>query len=137
MELLLDDLDMASKTCVAVMCMGLDDKALVCFSTFLFVVFVGCWMVLTNCLLKAEVFCSGVTAGLSWKVTMVLDCEGGVLPSVVVYCVPYGVGVLLWSPIWSSLAFYCSALCLPISFVISLLKVVMRVLWHVVCFFLL
>jgi len=79
-ELLLDDLDIASKTCVAVMCMGLDDKALVCLSTFLFVVFVACWMVLTNCLLKAEAFCSGVIAGLSWKVTMVFDCGGGFFP---------------------------------------------------------
>ena len=34
---------------------------------------------------------------------------------------------LLWSPIWSSLAFRCSALCLPISSGISLLRVVMRV----------
>src|SRR5688572_26671909 len=55
-ELLLDDLDIASKTCVAVMYMGLDDKALVCLSTFLFVVFVACWMVLTNCLLKEYIY---------------------------------------------------------------------------------
>ena len=56
MELLFKDVDIASETCVEVICMGVGAKALVCLSIFLLVILVGCLMVLTSCLLKAEAF---------------------------------------------------------------------------------
>ena len=79
-ELLFDDLDIASETWTEVMCMGVTGKAFVCLSIFLLEVFVSCFTVFTNCWLKAEAFWWGVVADLFPKAMTVFGCYGGFLP---------------------------------------------------------
>ena len=79
-ELLLADLDIAYLTCIEVMRMGVEGKALVCLLTFLSVGLIECLAVLTNCSLKAVAICCGSSAGLQLKLMALLGCEGGLLP---------------------------------------------------------
>ena len=72
--------EMISLTCIEVMRMGVDGKALVCLSTFLSVGLMECLAELTNCSLKAVPICCGSSAGFPLKLMALLGCEGGLLP---------------------------------------------------------
>ena len=65
-----------------------DVSVFVCLFVFLFVFLVVCFIVFTNCLLKALAFCCGVMAGLLLKFMMVFDKDGGFFSSKIPYCVP-------------------------------------------------
>ena len=79
-ELLLEALDLACEACVVEICREMGVSALVCLSTFLLMLLVACFVLLTNCLLKALAFSSAVMVGLALNVMMVFGCEGMVFP---------------------------------------------------------
>ena len=93
-ELLFGALDIASDTWAGVMRMVGDVIDFVCLFVFLFVVLIACFIVFTNCLLKAVAFCCAVMAGMLLKVVMLFGGEWGFLPpwylivfqSVCVFC---------------------------------------------------
>jgi hypothetical protein len=78
-ELLLVALRMASKVCVLVMVIVVEDKDLVCLSILRLSLLVVCLTVFTNCLLKEFAFCWEVMAGLLLKEIALLGCGGGFL----------------------------------------------------------